>query len=486
VVGKQQHHQHVPEHKERNDDFGFGAPRSEDRGDKQDQQNDGVHVTALLRDLVMPNTNWLRLWLMVENRPVCDDYVVEQTRRATQHRRATQQRRATSRGIPRLAVVGGLLAALVLGGCASGNAGGADAPDSSPTPLTADGSAALTQGGSTPVSADVSGVIAENLNAPWSIAFLPDGSALVTERDEATIVRLVAENDSWRAEALRNIDGVDNRGEGGLMGLAVRATDSGQTQVFAYWSTSVDNRVGVMVWDGQSLSEPEVILAGIPHAGIHNGGRIALGPDDALYVATGDAADTSLAQDPNSLAGKILRISPDGDIPADNPRPDSPVYSLGHRNVQGLGFDDEGRLWASEFGASDVDEFNLIEPGGNYGWPIYEGAAGDPDYIDPTVQWEPTAIASPSGLAIAEGWGWVAGLRGQTLWQVPLDPEIRVSSGVAWFEGEFGRLRDAVVAPDGSIWMVTNNTDGRGRPGPQDDRILRVVLTPLASNAATN
>lgn len=368
---------------------------------------------------------------------------------------------------------GAILLTTVVAGCSAAQS------EPEPEGTTAPQEAAATQGGATSTTPVVTDVIAKDLQAPWSVAFLPDGSALMTERDTAVIKRLEGSADGWATTELATVDGVDNDGEGGLMGLAV-APDGTEddASVFLYWSTPTDNRVGVMTWDGERLSAPKVVLDGIPHASVHNGGRIAFGPDGNLYIATGDAAQSGSAQDPSSLAGKILRITPDGDVPADNPNSDSPVFSSGHRNIQGLAFDDEGRLWASEFGSSQTDEFNLIVPGGNYGWPIYEGAGGDPEFIDPVVQWEPTAIASPSGIAIADNWGWVAGLRGQTLWQVPLDPNVRVASSVAWFDGEFGRLRDVVRTPQGTLWLLTNNTDGRGNPGPEDDRILEVELRP--------
>lgn len=321
--------------------------------------------------------------------------------------------------------------------------------------------------------------IATGLAAPWSVAFLPDGSALVTERDTAEVIHLTGSTDGqWTATPAGDVTGVDPTGEGGLMGLAVlpstgEPTTTQPVEVLAYWSTGEDNRVGVMSWSDGVLGAPRVILSGIPHANIHNGGRLLLAPDGTVFVATGDAGEPQLAQDPDSLAGKILRINADGTVPEDNPTPGSPVYSSGHRNIQGLALDDQGRLWASEFGASDVDELNLIEPGGNYGWPIYEGAGGDSRFIDPAAQWSPTSVASPSGLAIAGGNAWIAGLRGQTLWQVPLSAS-GAGEPVARFEGEYGRLRDVVVAPDGTLWVITNNTDGRGSPRDGDDRIVRV------------
>ena len=330
-------------------------------------------------------------------------------------------------------------------------------------------------GVATPVAV---GTIATGLAAPWSVAYLPDGSALVSERDDAIVVHLSPSASGWDSADVGRVDGVLAEGEGGLLGLATapaNEVDGSAVPVFVYWSTSQDNRVGVATWNGSELSQPQVILAGIPHAGIHNGGRIVIGPDGMLYIGTGDAGDGQLAQDPTSLGGKILRIAPDGSIPADNPDPTSPVYSLGHRNVQGLAFDDDGRLWASEFGAGDVDELNLIVAGGNYGWPIHEGAAQDPAYLNPAAQWQPTSIASPSGMTIAAGSAWVAGLRGETLWQVQLDGAT-AGTPIPRLSQQYGRLRDVATAPDGSLWLITNNTDGRGDPRAGDDQIIRLTL----------
>jgi glucose/arabinose dehydrogenase len=205
-------------------------------------------------------------------------------------------------------------------------------------------------------------------------------------------------------------------------------------------------------------------------AGNHNGGRIAFGPDGMLYATVGDAGDPSSAQDLDSLAGKILRITPEGDVPADNPFDGSPVYSYGHRNPQGLAWDDEGTLYASEFGQDTWDELNVIRAGGNYGWPEVEGVADREGYIDPVQQWTPDE-ASPSGIAIVGGSLFIANLRGERLREIPLDD---LAASVEQFDGEFGRLRDVVVAPDGGLWVLTNNTDGRGSPSAGDDRIIRV------------
>ena len=309
--------------------------------------------------------------------------------------------------------------------------------------------------------------IAQGLKAPWSMAFLPDGSALVSERDSAQVLR-VQPNGS--VSAVGRVRGVEHGGEGGLLGLAVPPGPN-PSYVFAYITTPTDNRVVRLGWDGRRLGSQQPVFTGIPKSSIHNGGRLLIGPNDTLFVATGDAADPTLSQQRRSLAGKILRITFDGKPAPGNPWRGSPVYSMGHRNVQGLALDERGRLWASEFGSRDVDELNLIRPGSNYGWPRYEGAGGDRRFADPYVEWSPTSTASPSGIAVVGGNAYVASLRGRVLWQVPLRGD-RTPKAVPL--GDLGRLRDVVAAPDGSLWLVTNNTDGRGSPKAGDDRILRL------------
>ena len=309
--------------------------------------------------------------------------------------------------------------------------------------------------------------IAQGLKAPWSMAFLPDGSALVSERDSARILR-VQPNGS--VSTVGRVRGVEHGGEGGLLGLAVPPGPN-PSYVFAYITTPTDNRVVRLGWDGRRLGSQQPVFTGIPKSSIHNGGRLLIGPNDTLFVATGDAADPTLSQQRRSLAGKILRITFDGKPAPGNPWRGSPVYSMGHRNVQGLALDERGRLWASEFGSRDVDELNLIRPGSNYGWPRYEGAGGDPRFADPYVEWSPTSTASPSGMAVVGDNAFVASLRGRVLWQVPLRGD-RTPKAVPL--GDLGRLRDVVAAPDGSLWLVTNNTDGRGSPKAGDDRILRL------------
>jgi glucose/arabinose dehydrogenase len=318
-------------------------------------------------------------------------------------------------------------------------------------------------------------VLATNLEAPWAVAFLPDGNSLVTERDSG---RVLSVSPSGETEEVQTLP-ADGSGEGGLLGLALSPDYEIDGLVYAYYTTAEDNRV-VRFRLGE---EPEPILTGIPVNTYHNGGRISFGPDDLLYVGTGDAGNTASSQDPNALGGKILRINPDGSVPADNPFPDNPVYSYGHRNVQGLAWDAEGRLYATEFGQNTYDEVNLIEPGQNYGWPNVEGDGGEAQgYVDPISTWA-TSEASPSGAAVLTAGGipqwqgdfFMAALRGERLWRLDLDQNGAVVGREELLTGQAGRLRHVAQAPDGSLWILTNNRDGRGSPIPDDDRILRLA-----------
>lgn len=303
------------------------------------------------------------------------------------------------------------------------------------------------------------------LKAPWGLVALRNGSFLVSERDSRQILLLNGKD----KDSLRRIDAAEPAGEGGLLGLAMT---SDERQVFAYYTAAEDNRIAVMSFNGRTLGEPRVILDGIPKAGIHNGGRILVGPDENLYVGTGDSADRPLAQDRESLGGKILRITLDGKPAPDNPF-DNEVFSMGHRNVQGLAFDEQDRLWASEFGNQEWDELNLIEAGDNYGWPLVEGSGDGDGLTNPKVVWQ-TSEASPSGLAYWQGSLWMAGLRGERLWEIPVDGT-DTGDPVAHFKGDYGRLRTVVVASDGQSLLVTgSNTDGRGDVQDGDDRLLRV------------
>ena len=315
-------------------------------------------------------------------------------------------------------------------------------------------------------------VIATGLQVPWGVAFLPGGDALVSERTTARIVRVAAAGGP--AQPVMQVPDVDtNAGEGGLLGLAVSPTYARDQLVYAYLTTAQDNRVVRFKLGAQ----PQPILTGLDRNVIHDGGRIAFGPDGMLYIGTGDAGNGPVAQDPESLNGKILRLRPNGGIPDDNPFRGSPVWSVGHRNVQGLAWDRAGRLWESELGQDAVDEINLIRPARNYGWPRVEGRGNTAGgrFTNPLVTWSP-AEASPSGAAVAGGALYVGALRGQRLWRVPLDGE-RTGRPQALLDGRYGRLRTVLVAPDGALWVTTSNRDGRGNPSPDDDRIIRVQLS---------
>ncbi|MGF2949592.1 PQQ-dependent sugar dehydrogenase [Microbacterium sp. YY-02] len=316
--------------------------------------------------------------------------------------------------------------------------------------------------------------LAHDLDAPWSVLPLESGGALISQRDDGRIVELTPDGEQRDAGV---VPGVVSGGESGLQGLALRESD-GVRWLYAYHGAESDNRVVRMPLAGDpgrlslDIDRLEVVLSGIPRASNHNGGRIAFGPDGMLYIATGDAGLRDEARNHESLAGKILRVSPDGDPAPGNPF-DSPVYSLGHRNVQGLAWDSQGVLWASEFGQNTWDELNRIEAGGDYGWPDHEGIAGAADAIDPRAVWTP-ADASPSGIAMIDDVVYVASLRGERLWL--LDTTDADAQPWAVHAGEFGRLRDVVPGPDGTFWVLTNNTDGRGDSREGDDRLLQLTL----------
>lgn len=371
-------------------------------------------------------------------------------------------------------------------GCSSsGNTGaggsattvpGATAPRSSTTTSGSGGSTGSTVPG-TQAAKPYTGplqdpkVLATGLESPWGIAFLPGGDALIAERDSGKILRLHAGD---KPKQVMQIDGVEHSSEDGLLGLAVSPDYATDHYVYAYFSTKDDNRVVRFRLGGK----PDVILKGINHNSFHNGGRLAFGPDRMLYVTTGDAGNRADAQDISRLNGKILRLRPDGSVPPDNPFPNSPVYSYGHRNVEGLAWDTKGRLWASEFGQDTWDELNLIQPGKDYGWPVVEGKGSTHGgkYTNPEVRWA-TDEASPSGLAFWHGALYLGALQGQRLWRVPLTASGDAGPPEKLLDGTYGRLRTVIVAPDGSLWVETSNTDGRGTPGPTDDRILRFAPT---------
>ena len=312
--------------------------------------------------------------------------------------------------------------------------------------------------------------VARGLSVPWGVDFLPgrNGDALVAERTTGRIVRIA--RPGGRKRVVMRIPGVDTgAGEGGLLGLAVSPGYSRDKLVYAYFTSGRDNRIVRFRLGGRVRP----VLTGLRRAEVHNGGRLEFGRDGKLYASVGDAGDRSLAQDRGSLNGKILRLNPDGSAPADNPIRGSRVYSLGHRNVQGLAFDRSGRLWAPEFGQNSFDEVNLIRGGRNYGWPFVEGrGTGGGRFVSPKVVWR-TSDSSPSGAAIRGRNLYVAALRGETLFRIRLRAT-RAGRPRAVLSRRYGRIRTVVVAPDRSLWVATSNRDGRGDPRRGDDKLLRV------------
>jgi glucose/arabinose dehydrogenase len=362
--------------------------------------------------------------------------------------------------VRRTSRVAGSLAALALLAACSDATAGDGTPYASPRAAGATTAAPSATAGTPDLAAPQT--VATGIDVPWGLAFLPDGSALVAERDSGRVLKIAT---GGRPVEAYRVPGVSASGEGGLLGLAVPADHASTGWVYAYLTAAEDNRIVRFKLTGGA---PEVIFDGISKAGIHNGGRIAFGPDGMLYAGTGDAGDTSASQDPDDTNGKILRLTPDGKPAPGNPKAGSPVYSLGHRNVQGLAWDGGGRMFGIEFGQNRLDEVNVIRPGGNYGWPEVEGTGDDDRYVDPVVTWR-TSDASPSGAAVVGDTLYVAALRGERLWAVPIDG----GDPKAELTGRYGRLRTVAAAPDGALWVTTSNTDGRGDLRDGDDRILR-------------
>lgn len=332
--------------------------------------------------------------------------------------------------------------------------------------------------------------VVTGLEVPWGIAFLPDNAMLVTERPGR--IRLVR-NGKLRSQSIATIN-VSDRGEGGLLGIATHPNFAKNRFFYLYFTASISggsvNRVErwQLSVDGVKATRDRIILDNIPVARFHNGGRIRFGPDGMLYIGTGDARDPDLSQDVNSLAGKILRITPDGQVPADNPFPGNPMYITGIRNTQGFDWVNPSTLWVSdhgpsgELGRSGHDEVSVAQAGDNLGWPTTYRCESKPGLVPPTITWRqalpPGGAAVYTGDAIPEWKGsfMVAALRAEQLQRIVIDPRSgQLQQHEIYLQGQQGRLREAVMGPDGNLYVTTSNCDGRGSCPAKRDKILRIT-----------
>lgn len=368
----------------------------------------------------------------------------------------------TTTGRVALVTVVAAVVAVALGGCSG-------TPDAAAPSRSAPPRAVATLG--EPVE------LAAALEAPWGLTFLPDGSALVSERISGEIVRIPADGGVPRTVGV--VPGVHVSSEGGLLGIVASPGFATDRTVYAAVSGADRNRVVALTIaeDHGSLTVARVLLDAIRTADRHHGGRITIGPDGHLWIGTGDAFEPGNAADDDSLNGKVLRIAVDGSVPGDNPGP-SPIYSSGHRNVQGIAFGPDGTPYATELGHRTWDEVNVLRAGADYGWPETEGVAGSTGEA-PIAVIHPDE-ASPSGVAYAAGSLWIGALGGRRLWQLPVEGGAATADPIAHLVGDLGRIRTVEVAPDGALWIVTSNTDratwGGTEPRPGDDRILRVEV----------
>lgn len=321
-------------------------------------------------------------------------------------------------------------------------------------------------------SPKVDTAIVDGLDVPWGIAFLGSGDALVSERNSGRILRVTPAGKVSTVGEVPGVAAPSGIGEGGLLGIALAPGD--ETSLFVFHTSEADDRIVRFDLADGKLGDAETVLSGIESSTHHHGGRLLFDSDGMLFVSTGDGEQSDLAQDRDALNGKILRIRPDGRAAPGNPY-DNRTWTYGHRNIEGLAFDADGRLWATEFGDKEADELNLITKGGNYGWPTVEGRSDNEKFVAPKAIWSPTSSCSPAGVAITRSTAFVGALQGQCLFSVPLDGTT-AGEPVAHFAETYGRIRSVDVAPDGALWVTTSNTDGRQTPGKDDDKILRVTL----------
>ncbi len=309
--------------------------------------------------------------------------------------------------------------------------------------------------------------IAQNLEVPWALAFLPDDRLIFTERSGNVKIR-----EGQNVKTVGTVN-VTQNSESGLLGIAVDPNFNENHYIYVYYTHGNSNRVSRFVL-GDTLTNETVLVDNIPAASIHNGGRLKIGPDGKLYATTGEAGNTALAQDLNSLGGKILRFNTDGSIPSDNPF-GTYVYSYGHRDPQGIAWGPTGIMYASEHGASSNDELNIIIKGGNYGWPTYQGNNTASGYIKPLRGYTEFTLA-PSGIAFYQNAVWIAGLRGTQLRKVTFSDDGNSVMGEKAFFRQLGRIRD-VVEYKGYLYISTSNRDGRGIPQTGDDKIFRIKIS---------
>lgn len=309
--------------------------------------------------------------------------------------------------------------------------------------------------------------VAKDLEVPWALAFLPDDSLIFTERGGKVSIL-----EGTNVKSVGNIT-VTQNSESGLLGIAVDPKFNENHYIYLYYTNGNNNQISRFILN-DTLTNETVLVNNIPAAAIHNGGRLKFGPDGKLYATTGEAGNTALAQDLNSLGGKILRINTDGSIPSDNPF-GTYVYSYGHRDPQGIAWGPKGIMYSSDHGDEANDELNIIKKGENYGWPDYEGNNTATGYIKPIRAYTEFTLA-PSGITYYQNAVWMAGLRGTQLRKLTLSSDGSSVIGEKAFFTQFGRIRD-VVEYKGYLYICTSNRDGRGTPQNGDDRILKIKIS---------